>query len=96
MKRTSRIAIASAVAGALALASTAGAQTMNAAGFKCWGVAKAGLNDCANAAKTHDCAGQSKTDYDLGEWKAVKDAAECTKLGGAERAGKGVNKNVRI
>ena len=67
-----------------------------ASGFKCWGVAKKGLNDCANAAKSHDCAGQSKADYDLGEWKAVKDAAECKTLGGAEKAGKGVNKNAKM
>ncbi len=91
MTKLSAIAIASAVAGALALAGTATAQTKGAQGFKCWGVAKAGQNDCANAAKTHDCAGQSKVNYDLADWKAVKDAAECTKLGGSDKAGKGVN-----
>jgi len=96
MKKISAIALASAVAGALALAGTAVAQTQGASGFKCWGVAKAGQNDCANAAKTHDCAGQSKADFDLGEWKAVKDAAECTKMGGSAKAGKGMNKNVKM
>ena len=96
MKKVSAIALASAVAGALALAGAATAQTKGAAGFKCWGVAKAGQNDCGNAAKTHDCAGQSKTDFDLGEWKAVKDAAECTKMGGADKPGKGMNKNVKM
>jgi uncharacterized membrane protein len=89
MTKISAIALASAVAGALALAGAAAAQTKPS--FKCWGIAKAGQNDCANAAKTHDCAGQSKVNYDLADWKAVKDAAECTKLGGAEKAGKGVN-----
>ncbi|MBL8664802.1 MAG: DUF2282 domain-containing protein [Candidatus Odyssella sp.] len=96
MKKVSAIALASAVAGALALAGTAVAQTKGASGFKCWGVAKAGQNDCGNAAKTHDCAGQSKTDFDLGEWKAVKDAAECTKMGGADKPGKGKNANVKM
>ncbi len=96
MTKISAIAIASAVVGALALAGAATAQTKGAAGFKCYGVAKAGQNDCANAAKTHDCAGQSKVDFDLGEWKAVKDEAECTKMGGAAKAGKGVNKNVKM
>ena len=96
MKKVSAIALASAVAGALALAGAATAQTKGAAGFKCWGVAKAGQTDCGNAAKTHDCAGQSKADYDLGEWKAVKDAAECTKMGGADKPGKGMNKNVKM
>lgn len=96
MKKVSAIALASAVAGALALAGTAVAQNKGASGFKCWGVAKAGQNDCGNAAKTHDCAGQSKTDFDLGEWKAVKDAAECTKMGGADKPGKGKNANVKM
>ena len=91
MTKISAIAIASAVAGALALAGSATAQM--GAGFKCYGVSKAGQNDCGNAAKTHDCAGQSKTNYDLGEWKAVKDAAECTKMGGSDKPGKGVNPN---
>ena len=84
-------AIASAVAGALALAGAATAQTKGAAGFKCWEIAKAGQNDCANAARTHGCAGQSKADYDLADWKAVKNAAECTQLGGSDKAGKGKN-----
>lgn len=94
MKKVSAIALA--VAGALALAGTAVAQTKGASGFKCWGVAKAGQNDCGNAAKTHDCAGQSKTDFDLGEWKAVKDAAECEKMGGVAKPGKGKNTNVKM
>jgi len=96
MTKISAIALASAIAGALALAGAATAQTKGAAGFKCWGVAKAGLNDCANAAKTHDCAGQSKADYDLGEWKAVKDAAECKTLGGSDKPGKGKNANAKM
>jgi len=91
MTKISAIAVAAAVAGALALAGSATAQTKGAAGFKCFGVAKAGQNDCANAAKTHDCAGQSKSNYDLGDWKAVKDASECTKLGGSTKPGKGAN-----
>jgi len=96
MTKISAIAVATAVAGALALAGSATAQTKGAAGFKCWGVAKAGLNDCANAAKTHDCAGQSKADFDLGEWKAVKDAAACTQMGGIDKPGKGKNTNVKM
>lgn len=38
---------------------------------KCYGIAKAGQNDCANLAGTHSCAGQSKVDGDAGEWKYV-------------------------
>jgi len=33
---------------------------------KCYGVAKAGKNDCGNAA--HDCAGYSEIDADADEW----------------------------
>jgi uncharacterized membrane protein len=33
---------------------------------KCYGVAKAGKNDCAG--RGHSCAGQSKKDADGGEW----------------------------
>lgn len=88
-KILSAVAVA-AVAGALALAGSAAAQQKSSA-FKCWGVAKAGQNDCANAARTHDCAGQSKVNYDLADWKSVKDAAECTKLGGSTKPGKGAN-----
>lgn len=42
-----------------------------AAKEKCYGIAKAGQNDCANLAGTHSCAGQSKVDNDKGEWKYV-------------------------
>ena len=38
---------------------------------KCYGIAKAGQNDCANLAGTHSCAGQSKVSDDAGEWKYV-------------------------
>ncbi|MBK8072415.1 MAG: DUF2282 domain-containing protein [Ramlibacter sp.] len=38
---------------------------------KCYGIAKAGQNDCANLSGSHSCAGQSKLDMDKGEWKYV-------------------------
>ncbi len=38
---------------------------------KCYGIAKAGQNDCANLSGSHSCAGQSKADLDAGEWKYV-------------------------
>jgi uncharacterized membrane protein len=48
---------------------------------KCYGVAKAGQNDCANLAGTHSCAGQSKVDNGPDEWKYVEKGT-CAKLGG--------------
>jgi uncharacterized membrane protein len=38
---------------------------------KCFGIAKAGQNDCASTFGTHSCAGQSKVDMDKSEWKYV-------------------------
>jgi uncharacterized membrane protein len=46
---------------------------MDKAGDKdaCFGIAKAGQNDCANLAGSHACAGMAKVDNDPGEWKYV-------------------------
>jgi len=38
---------------------------------KCFGIAKAGQNDCASVTGAHSCAGQSKVDMDKMEWKYV-------------------------
>jgi uncharacterized membrane protein len=64
-----RLIVSSALASvmALGLAGQAAAQEKE----KCYGIAKAGQNDCANLAGTHTCAGQSKVDHDPGEWKYV-------------------------
>jgi uncharacterized membrane protein len=51
---------------------------------KCYGVAKAGKNDCA--ANGHSCAGQSKVDNDPTEWKYVPQG-ECEKMGGTTSPG---------
>lgn len=48
---------------------------------KCYGIAKAGQNDCANLAGTHSCAGQSKVDNDKGSWKYVA-TGTCKQMGG--------------
>ena len=45
----------------------------------CYGVAKAGQNDCGTA--THGCAGVAKADNDPLEWKFVAKGT-CTKIGG--------------
>ena len=45
----------------------------------CYGVAKAGKNDCAAAG--HACAGQSTKDMDKASWVAVP-AGVCAKLAG--------------
>ena len=48
---------------------------------KCFGVAKAGQNDCATASGTHSCAGQAKADMGKDEWKYVAKGT-CEKTGG--------------
>ena len=48
---------------------------------KCYGIAKAGQNDCSNQAGTHTCAGQAKTDFSLGDWKYVPKGS-CKELKG--------------
>ena len=47
---------------------------------KCYGVAKAGKNECANAA--HSCQGLSKKDGDTKDWVKVPKGS-CEKVGGS-------------
>lgn len=60
------------LASALGLALISGNSEQASAGKhekeKCYGVVKAGQNDCGNLAGTHSCAGQAKVDGDKGEW----------------------------
>lgn len=96
-KKTLNTLLASAVA--LTVAGGIGAaqaEDHEAATEKCYGVVKAGHNDCGNAAKTqscsgqtncassaktHSCAGHAATDGDSSEWIALP-AGVCDKLVG--------------
>lgn len=72
MKSNQQILVSSAIAAALSLGLAAHANAQDkAAKEKCYGVAKAGQNDCANLSGTHSCAGQAKTDMAADEWKYV-------------------------
>ena len=51
---------------------------MSGKGHKCYGIAKAGKNDCGTDA--HSCAGQAKKDYDPKEWRMVKSEKKCKKI----------------
>lgn len=79
-----QVLVSSALAAALSLGLVAQAQ---AAGDKekCFGIAKAGQNDCANASGSHSCAGQSKVDKGADEWKYVAKGT-CEKEGGTTKA----------
>jgi uncharacterized membrane protein len=78
------------LATALATVCIAGLGTAHAADAekeKCFGIAKAGQNDCATASGSHSCAGQSKTDNSPAEWKYVAKGT-CEKAGGKTAAPK--------
>jgi uncharacterized membrane protein len=81
--------IHTAVAGILALAAAQPATAQdNKSGEreKCYGIAKAGQNDCGTAA--HTCAGKAKKDNAPEEWKYVPKGT-CEKLGGKSQPPKG-------
>ncbi|TAJ87424.1 DUF2282 domain-containing protein [Reyranella sp.] len=75
---TTRIAIATALAAALALPATVQAQGNME---KCYGVAKAGKNDCQTAKSS--CAGTSKTDHQNDAWISVPKGT-CDKIVGGK------------
>lgn len=79
--------IHAAIAGLVALgltASAAAGPVKQAAGTeKCFGIAKAGQNDCGTA--KHACAATSKADNDPAEWKYVAKGT-CEKMGGTTSA----------
>ena len=68
MNKATMIAATAAAAMTLAFAA---APVAAAEKEKCFGIAKAGQNDCANPSGSHSCAGQAKLDMDKGEWKYV-------------------------
>lgn len=74
--------VSSALAAALSLGFVAQAQAADSGKEKCYGIAKAGQNDCANANGSHSCAGQSKIDNGKDEWKYVAKGS-CEKAGGS-------------
>ncbi len=79
---TQRLIATSALASLLALGmAQAQAAEDGQAKEKCFGVAKAGQNDCANASGSHSCAGQAKTDKAPDDWNYVAKGT-CKTLGG--------------
>ena len=64
--------VLAAVSAALALGLTAvPVAAQDKAKEKCYGIAKAGQNDCASLSGSHSCAGQSTVDNAPDEWKYV-------------------------
>ena len=81
---TQKPIVAAAIAGLFALGAAGGAMAQDAkpGQEKCWGVAKAGQNDCGSNKTAHSCAGQSTKNYDPNDFKVVK-AGTCQKMGGS-------------
>src|SRR4029077_11504569 len=67
---TAKLALSAAVAAAIALAAAPAAQAQFR-GIKCYGIIKAGQNDCAHAKGIHLCSGEALVDYDGGDWKLL-------------------------
>lgn len=87
-KKATALTLAAAVAGAMSMAAmTSPAQAEK---VKCYGVTKAGQNDCANKAAGHSCKGLSKVSYHGGDWK-VMEADACAEAKGKTKAFEGVN-----
>ena len=77
-----RLIASSALASVLAMGLLSTVQAADEKGKeKCYGIAKAGANDCANLSGTHSCAGQSKNAMGADEWNYVAKGT-CAQMGG--------------
>lgn len=86
MGTKSSTAATTAIAGALALGLFAADDAMAAKkdAEKCYGIVKAGMNDCGTS--KHACAGQAKVDGDPEEWVYVP-SGTCEKIVGGQVKG---------
>ena len=82
MDDNKRRLVAAAIAGLLAAGATPQAMAQDGGKDKCYGIAKAGQNDCSTA--THTCAGKAARDYQPEEWKYVPKGT-CEKVGGKSK-----------
>ena len=71
MKSTHIVSSALFAALSLGLVGHASAAEDKGAKEKCFGITKAGQNDCANLSGSHSCAGQAKAEMSADEWKYV-------------------------
>lgn len=84
------VAVAAALLGAVLAAAESSAKEV-VEGLRCYGVAKAGENDCANASGSHDCAGKSRVNYSGAEWVDLPTTKACLERFGFLRPFMGVN-----
>lgn len=79
--KTNALVIASALASALVLNVAASAQEAKTETEKCYGISKAGKNDCQTAASS--CAGTSKKDAQADAWVGLPKGT-CAKIVGGK------------
>ena len=84
MKKTNIILSSAAIAALIATAGNEAEAKKKHKFEKCYGVAKAGQNDCGDKLGIHSCAGQSKKDSDPNEWILVPKGL-CERLTGGEK-----------
>jgi uncharacterized membrane protein len=86
----SGLTLAAAIAAALGIATELAAAEQKAENVKCYGISKAGENDCASSSN-NTCAGTAKIDYDARAWKLVPngtcESTEVTLKNGKKRNG---------
>ena len=80
---TLQAAVAGLIALGLSASASAGPVKEPTDTEKCFGIVKAGQNDCSTA--KHACASLGKTDNDPAEWKYVAKGT-CEKVGGKTKA----------
>jgi uncharacterized membrane protein len=76
-----RLIASSALASLLALGAASAHADDSKNKEKCFGIAKAGQNDCANLSGSHSCAGQAAADRAVDDWKYVAKGT-CHTVGG--------------
>jgi uncharacterized membrane protein len=76
-----KLLLCAALAGIATASVNISAKAEDAGKEKCFGIAKAGKNDCKSSDGAHSCAGQAKADNLATEWKNVA-KGECEKMGG--------------
>jgi uncharacterized membrane protein len=79
---TALLALGAVATAGEAMAANSGSQGQE----RCYGVAKAGQNDCATANGSHACAGQTKKNKDSYDWKYVAKGT-CEKMSGSLKPG---------
>lgn len=85
---SSKLVLSAVLSGMITAGAAHAADDMEAASpskVKCYGIAKAGQNACANATGSHGCQGMAKVDNDPNEFVQVSQE-ECDKAGGKTAA----------